>query len=271
MNEDLANGKKSIFRDLTARIGSRKDEFERIKGFHVGNIKSEKPVLIRPQAIVVGDVYAPQIEVSGFIFGYLVAGEVIVAPGGQVWGDICTPQMMMGSGAIVHGWISAIDKETTDLLRAGELSIPELPRTGDYYIPEEQKEILEKLYPDYEEDHKEQLARSEIWQRLANEVATALAARYEIERSDFHFNFDESDEKMDPVESPESLNSNETADQVSIEQLQATLENYQSELSKSKALIAYREKQLEKMKFLAIKRIQMLENELKRQNAIDKR
>ena len=125
----------------------QKDNKHYHTGYSVENVHSNQAVVIKANSILVGDIYAPQVIVAGMVYGYVVAGEVIIEPGGQIWGDIYATSIGAMPGCKVHGWISSLDEGTVDLLRLGQLTIEEVPITGEMATSAESAAELAKLAP----------------------------------------------------------------------------------------------------------------------------
>ncbi len=161
----------------------QKDNKHRHSNYRVEDLRSNQTVVIEEHGVLVGDIYAPQVIVSGMVYGYVVAGEVIVEPSGQIWGDICATSVTAMPGSKVHGWVSSLDQGTVDLLRLGQLTVEEVPRSGEMAISAEKAIELAKLVPLTDSRFSDNTGRVEIWRRLRSEVAVAFSARIEIEQS----------------------------------------------------------------------------------------
>ena len=161
----------------------QKDSKHRHTNYRVEDVHSNQTVVIEENSVLVGDIYAPHVVVTGMVYGYVVAGEVIVEPSGQIWGDICATSVTAMPGCKVHGWISSLDKGTVDLLRLGQLTVEEVPKSGEMAISAEKATELAKLVPLTGSGNSDNTERIEIWRKLRSEVAAAFAARIEIEQS----------------------------------------------------------------------------------------
>ena len=109
------------FRSLASTFLKRGRDWLEISVYSVGEIRTEKNLYVSNRGCIVGPVSAPRIVISGIVFGSVSALEVIVEPGGQIWGDVLAASMELGPGGKLHGWFSALDEGTIDLLRAGDL------------------------------------------------------------------------------------------------------------------------------------------------------
>jgi len=130
---------------------------------------------------IVGPVSAPRIVISGIVFGSVSALEVIVEPGGQIWGDVLAASMELGPGGKLHGWFSALDEGTIDLLRAGDLDRGDLLDPG----PGSMRADILARFPEVSlisrDDAEVKEEKLEIWRQLRAEAALATVARAEIE------------------------------------------------------------------------------------------
>lgn len=160
----------------------KKDSTHYLSGYRVENVRSNRPVIVSEQSVIVGDIYAPQVFVAGMVFGYIVSGEVTIDPKGQIWGDICASSVVVMPGSKVHGWISTMDEGTINLLRLDQLWIEEVPRTGEFATTTDASGILAKLVPDIVHEDGLNAQRVEIWRSLQSEAAAAFAARTELEQ-----------------------------------------------------------------------------------------
>jgi chromosome segregation ATPase len=144
-------------------------------GYHVGDILSELPVAVLPQAEVVGNIFAPKITIAGFLYGSAAALETTIEAGGQIWGDVYTSRFQIDPGGKFEGWVNRLDEKVYQELAVDGL-IPnqaKLPAKTSLELPPEAFDT-------------EILARNEnqidLLRRLQVESAAALAARAELER-----------------------------------------------------------------------------------------
>lgn len=80
----------------------------------VGNILSEKSVVLGNNTTVHGNVNAAAVTVSGQVNGNIAASEsVCVNSNGAVYGDIATPEMEVCKGAIVFGAV-VMEQQATE-------------------------------------------------------------------------------------------------------------------------------------------------------------
>ena len=84
----------------------------RVRGQQTLDIQSERSVVVEEGAVLAGSIIAPYITVSGLVYGYLVAREVVVKKQGQVWGDVYASTVTFRPGGVVHGWCSTPDETT---------------------------------------------------------------------------------------------------------------------------------------------------------------
>ncbi len=80
----------------------------RISDHQEGDIQSDAPVIIQHGAVVVGDVIAPKIKVTGLLRGTAVAHRLIVTTNGQIWGDVHATQLKLEPGGKIQGWVSQL-------------------------------------------------------------------------------------------------------------------------------------------------------------------
>ena len=161
----------------------QKDNKQYRTGYSVEDVHSNQTVVVKKNSVIIGDIYAPQVIVAGMVYGYVVASEVIIEPAGQIWGDICATSVSAMPGSKVHGWISSLDEGTVDLLRLGQLTIEEVPSTGELAASAERAAELMKLAPHIGYEKKMSTERIEIWHTLQSAAAAALSARVELEQS----------------------------------------------------------------------------------------
>lgn len=162
------------------RIANLLDTFKKnqqwhdVSGYHVGDIQTEFPVIIREAATVVGDVYAPKIVVHGLLNGSATSKDMRVEEGGQIWGDVFTVKLRVEAGGKVQGWISCVDESDYKTMLRN--------KAGDdnfHFIPlENPVDGQTKSGLNLNDDNKTPI---EILQFLQAEAAAALAARAELE------------------------------------------------------------------------------------------
>ncbi|MEJ2747666.1 MAG: polymer-forming cytoskeletal protein [Anaerolineae bacterium] len=93
------------------RIFSLRKREQQIRGHHTGHIQSNEPVVIERDAVINGDVSAPQIRVEGLLNGTAVTYDLTVTSSGQIWGDVMAAQLQMEPGSRIQGWISSISPD----------------------------------------------------------------------------------------------------------------------------------------------------------------
>ena len=76
----------------------------RIDGLFQGEISSDGTLIIGESAVIRGDVHASCVLVSGEIHGNTIADERIeILTPARVYGDIRSPKIIMGAGAVFEG------------------------------------------------------------------------------------------------------------------------------------------------------------------------
>ncbi len=153
-------------------------DLEQIADYHVGNVQSEQAVMVLPGAAVVGDIQAERVVVSGLVYGFIAASEVIVKEGGQVWGDVFTAAFQLEVGGKVHGWISTSDESIPEGSPSGNglNGLDEAPLSPEI-------EALAAEFPSLDLESAVPKERAVIWRQLQAEAAVALMARLELEKS----------------------------------------------------------------------------------------
>lgn len=147
----------------------------RIRGQQTHDIQTERSVSVEEGAVLAGSIVAPHITVSGLVYGYLVAREVVVKESGQVWGDIYSPALTVEQGAKVHGWTSTPDEATLIALANGTIPAPQI-----------RPELPAGLLPagaDQEADIPTATARLILLQHMQAEAGAAIVSRAELERT----------------------------------------------------------------------------------------
>lgn len=164
---------------LTSAFRRRPEDRHVISDYRVGDVREDRTVLVRKGAILVGDLLAPEVEVSGIVYGYVSARRLIVASGGQVWGDVYVSSLEMAPSGKINGWTCTLDPGTVDLLRAKELSLGDLVESER--LPRDLLTRIRHSGADVEADQEGSQRRSGIWRQLRSEAALELIARHEIE------------------------------------------------------------------------------------------
>jgi len=149
--------------------------------YRIGDVRAENSVWVTEEAVVAGDVLAPEIEVSGLVCGYVACRHLKVASGGQIWGDVYVSTLDLASGGKINGWVCTLDSGTIDLVRAGELGKGDLPDQEGAPISADMVEQMMAQGVDFEAEQKLSSRRSGIWRQLRDEAALSLMARKEIE------------------------------------------------------------------------------------------
>lgn len=147
-----------------------------VSGYHVGDVQSpDKPVLVTGGTAVVGSIFAPKVRIAGLVCGSIVTLNGIIAAGGQVWGDCFAARLELERGGKLQGWFSTIPAETAvTLIDERQLPVdttaPDLSTIPDGMVD---PALLNRR------DEAELAA----YHQLLAELATALAARQELEKS----------------------------------------------------------------------------------------
>ncbi len=152
----------------------RQEKWVEITGYRVGGLQLDEPIFIHADALVVGHIIAPKIQVAGLVNGSTAALETHILPGGQIWGDVYTEQLHLEPGGKLQGWTRALNDETYQQIRntgsVPEIDVSQPPDS----LPGETPEQLAPLYT---------AAQIGLLRSLQAEAATALAARAELEQS----------------------------------------------------------------------------------------
>ena len=70
MNQDDDPKRDSRLSSLASALRRRRDDRLEISGYHIGNLRAERPIVVLRGATLAGDVLAPEVIVSGLIYGY---------------------------------------------------------------------------------------------------------------------------------------------------------------------------------------------------------
>lgn len=164
--QPMQNGRRLL------NLFQRGEEWLEISGYNVGDIFSnDKPVAITRHATIVGNVFAPKVSVVGLLCGSVVTRAGVIESTGQIWGDVFAIQIELKNGGKIQGWISSIDADLYDELMQNQ-SLPD--EQGESPSGETIDSHLLK-----NRDHLELITLHQ----LQTEIATALAARTELENS----------------------------------------------------------------------------------------
>lgn len=144
-----------------------------VSGYRVGDIQSDQPVALAPDATLLGNIFAPKVTIAGLLCGAAVTHELRVQQEGQIWGDVFAMSVRIEPGGRIQGWISSIDDTSYQSLYNDGV-LPDSSSPDHFQLP---AEIVEGNL----------LGRSDIHLELLHylqaETAAALAARAELERS----------------------------------------------------------------------------------------
>jgi chromosome segregation ATPase len=138
-----------------------------VEEHHVGEIQTDRPVFVAADAIVVGDIQAPKVVVSGLLYGLVRANECAIENGGQIWGDVFTKTLTIEADCKIHGWVTTQDENSLTISKMPDL--PEDVRSGIV----DNMELLEQ---------EKSAIRVSIWRQLQAEAAAALVSRLATER-----------------------------------------------------------------------------------------
>ena len=95
-----------IARDLRVEGGLTSSGVIKIEGTVVGTVRAERQVLVAKGGTVEGDICTPEAIVDGEVRGSILAGErVEVQASAVMQGDVTTPRLVVAEGAVVCGHI----------------------------------------------------------------------------------------------------------------------------------------------------------------------
>jgi cytoskeletal protein CcmA (bactofilin family) len=166
MSQEKNQKRESRLSNLTSALRRHEEERLEISAYRVGGVRAEKAVIVTAGGTLIGDLLAPEIVVEGLIYGYVACQRLIVAPGGQIWGDVYVSTLELAPEGKINGWVSTLDAGTVDLLRAKELGTGDLPGRDDWHLPAELLEQVQNAGADVEDDQRESQRRSGIWRQL---------------------------------------------------------------------------------------------------------
>lgn len=183
--------------DVIVRERQKKGFFHRLGGMfrrssgwlelhesHAEDVWSDVPVLVGEKGAVTGNVIAPKLVVEGVLYGFVVARDVVVRPGGQIWGDVHAKTFQIENSGRVFGWVSTSGETSYESFYDGDKLVAQLPEPEPIQLPAQ-------LYtPDGQsidlvaaEDPAGQLDRIALLRTLQGETAVALLARAELEEN----------------------------------------------------------------------------------------
>lgn len=93
---------------------------EKIRGLHEGELRRDGRVSIEADAVVSGDLVAAQVTVRGLVRGRVVAFDLVLESGGQIWGDVWVETLQQKSGGRMRGWVSELTPPFTAVLESGQ-------------------------------------------------------------------------------------------------------------------------------------------------------
>jgi len=152
-----------------------KTEWMEISDYYVGDIHTDKPVSILAGATVVGNVFAPEVRVTGLLYGTAVSHNITINADGLVWSNVYAVRLQIEEGGKIQGFVSSIDAAMCDMLS-------DIGNPNDLPPISFQKEIpngiaAANVLPQPTPDQLDALTR------LQAEAGVALAARAELEHS----------------------------------------------------------------------------------------
>ncbi len=168
--ESSANGRKPGF---LARFRREREESLNITGYLVDGLTTDKTVVVKAGATILGHIVAPKVIVEGTVSGSAYGRDIEIVSGGHIWGDVFAIMLRIHPGGKVQGWVSSIDEDDlARFLSSGSL-------IDEARLSSQAESLNEKLDASF-------LTRSESEMEslhlLQGELATALAARYEMEQ-----------------------------------------------------------------------------------------
>ncbi|MCB0037390.1 MAG: polymer-forming cytoskeletal protein, partial [Anaerolineales bacterium] len=212
-----------------------------VNDYRVGTIRSRKPVYVDSDGIIAGDIFAPQVTVAGFVYGFVIGQMVTVEADGEVWGDIYSCAFQVEEGGKVNGWMSSIDEGVYQALINNDTSLHLFQHERNHLKPD-------ALSKDLQAAVQESLSafppdRVNILRQLQHQAALASTARNELERT-----FDERLRELTELTAAEA------------ERLNKELQKLEGEYQTLKKYIAQLNNQLEAKDQDVQERAQSLEN-----------
>lgn len=160
----------------------RDDRIIKLSTHHIGELRAEKAVHLRSSAMVAGDVYGPEVVNAGLIVGAVVAEELIVQQGGQIWGDVFALRCRIEEGGQVHGWLNTIDVETIQALFEQKKTLVEVGAVshfGELLAGIEDKNLQAAMAADAAGSR----GQTAVLRYLQVAAAEAIAARSNLEQN----------------------------------------------------------------------------------------
>lgn len=164
------NGRQGGFLRLFRR---EREEVLTITGYLVDGLSSDKPVIVQTGATILGHIIAPKITVDGTISGSVYGREVEIGSSGQIWGDVFAVMLQIHAGGKVQGWVSSIEEEDLQRFYASGSLIDET------HLISQIETLSPRLDTTFLTRNESQM---ETLHLLQAELATTLAARYEMEQ-----------------------------------------------------------------------------------------
>ena len=182
MSKPKSNNTESIFaraRNLLHGRGREQSlpERLRIEGQHLGDLVTDRPIIILASGTIGGNLTAPAVLVQGIVHGSIATRELVVEPSGQVWGDVYASSVSVDPGGRIHGWLTTLDEGTVDLLRDGTIGVADLS-TEQAQHDEPQARRQGTAQPGKAAASAETTL---ILRQLQADAATAIMARTELE------------------------------------------------------------------------------------------
>lgn len=97
------------------------DGLLRVEGSVEGNLRADGQILIAPGGLVEGDITTRQAVIAGEVHGQIVAEESVELKAGcKVYGDITTPRIAVEEGGCVNGQLRVTETTRQRVGRATE-------------------------------------------------------------------------------------------------------------------------------------------------------
>ena len=148
-----------------------------VQEYQVGHIRTEEVVYIESNGIVVGDIFAPKVVVTGIVYGSIVSLELLLEAEGQLWGDAYTVSTQAKPQSIIRGWLNSIDREQYDLYYLRKQPQLIIPEQSNGHLPQALHKAVDELSAAMPP------GRASILEQLRDEAALAVSSRIELERA----------------------------------------------------------------------------------------
>ncbi|MBK9053533.1 MAG: polymer-forming cytoskeletal protein [Chloroflexi bacterium] len=170
---------------LIGRFGAlfrRDNRTIKVSTHHVGEIRAEKLVQLQASGMVAGNIFASEVTIAGLVVGSIVAEELVVHRGGQIWGNVFALHCRIEEGGRVHGWLNTIENATLISLLNEEISLAELGsghNFGEVLAGIEDKSLLAAM----QSENRDSQGQSAVLRLLQTTTADALIARMNLEQN----------------------------------------------------------------------------------------